>query len=127
MLKYLSYLNLFLGVIFIAILKSNGNYLDLILVLPPLLFNWITLFYFIKNNLRFEKWHLYIGFFNVFLSTISTLITAKLLLEVFSNGAIIFGPPFFLIVIRQIFDFCIIFQFIIAFKTNKKILNTNSK
>ena len=124
MLKYLSYLNLFLGVIFIAILKSNENYLDLTLVLTPLLFNWITLFYFIKNNLRFEKWHLYIGFFSAFLSTISTLITVKLLLEVFSNGAIILGPPFFLTVIRQIFDFFVIFQFIIAFKTNKKILNS---
>ncbi len=126
MLKYISYLNLFLGIIFIAILKSNGNYLDLALMVPALFFNWITLFHFIKNNLRFEKWHIYIGFLNVFFSIISTFLTFQLIIGIYSNNAIIFGPPFFLIVIKQILDFSIIFQFIIAFRANKNILNLNS-
>lgn len=126
MLKYISYLNLFLGVIFVAIFKSNGSYLDLALIVPSLLFNWITLFHFIKNNQRFEKWHIYIGFLNVFFSIVSTLLTSQLIIGLFSSNSVVFGPPFFLIVTRQILDFLIIFQFIIAFRANRKMLNLNS-
>lgn len=123
MLKYYSYLNLFFGIVFIAILKSNGNYLDLALIIPTIFFNWVTLFHFVKNNLRFEKWHLYIGSLSVFFSIISTFITIQLIVGMYANNAILFGPPIFLIVTRQVFDFFVIFQFIIAFKANKKMLS----
>lgn len=120
MLKYLSYLNLFLGIIFIAILKSNNNYLDLALIIPTVIFNWITLFHFIKNNLKFEKWHLYLGFLSVIFSIITILITLQILFGEYFTNALAFGPPQYLIIVKLILDILIIFQFIIAFRANRK-------
>lgn len=127
MLKYISYLNLFLGIIFIAILKSNNNYLDFALIIPSIFFNWVTLFHFIKNSQKFEKWHLYLGFLSVLFSIITTLITFQILYQVYFTNAIVFGPPQYLLITKLIFDFSIISQFIIAYRENKKILNLNSK
>lgn len=114
MLKYISYLNLFLGIIFIAILKSNSNYLDLALIIPAIFFNWVTLFHFIKNSLKFEKWHLYLGFLSLFFSVVSMLITFQVFFETSLTREIIYFS-----VIRLIFDILIIFQFIIAFRANR--------
>jgi len=125
MLKYLSYLNIFFGIIYFAILRSQQNYLDLALVLFPILFNWITLYNLIKNHFKFERWHLIIGFISVLLSILSTTISVKLIFEVSIGKNIILGPPLLLLVSRQIFDCLIILHFIIAYKTNHKILSTN--
>lgn len=122
MLKYLSYLNIFFGIIYFAILRSQQNYLDLASVLFPILFNWITIFTLIKHHLKFERWHLIIGFISVLLSILSTTISVKLILEVSIGKNIILGPPLLLLVIRQIFDCLIILHFIIAYKTSNKIL-----
>ncbi len=114
MLKYLSYLNLFLGIIFIAILKSSNNYLDLALIIPSIFFNWVTLFHFIKNSQKFEKWHLYLGFLSVFFSAISILLTLQIFFETsLSKEIIYFG------VIKLIFDILIILQFLTAFRANR--------
>lgn len=127
MLKYLSYLNLFLGIIFIAISKSNENYLDLASIIPSVFFSWITLFHFIKNNLKFEKWHLFMGFLGVLLSIMSSFITVQILLQLYSNKAVAFSPEFFLASSKQIFDLLAISQFVIAYRANKKMSNLNSK
>ena len=122
MLKYLSYLNLFLGIIFIAILKSNQDYLDLALIVPTVFFNWVTLFHFIKNNLKFQKWHLYVGFLSVFFAIVSMIITLQILLGAFGANAITFGPAIYLLIIRLIFNCLTIIQFTIAFKANRNLL-----
>ncbi len=114
MLKYLSYLNLFLGIIFIAILKNGENYLDLALIVPSIFFNWVTLFHFIRNNLKFEKWHLVLGFLSVFFSLASALLTFQIFLQTsVSNNIIYFG------IARLIFDLLIILQFVLAFRANR--------
>lgn len=127
MLKYISYLNLFLGIIFIAILKNSENYLDIALIIPSIFFNWVTLFHFIKNNLKFEKWHLYLGFLSVLFSTITILITFQILYQVYFANTWFFGPPQYLIIIKLIIDLLIISQFVIAYRENKKMPNLNSK
>ena len=127
MLKYISYLNLFLEIIFIAILKSNNNYLDLALILPSIFFNWVTLFHFLKNSLKFEKWHLYLGFLSVLFSTITLLITFQILYQVYFANTWFFGPPQYLIIIKLIIDLLIISQFVIAYGENKKMPNLNLK
>lgn len=116
MLKYISYLNLFLGIIFIAILESNKNYLDLALIIPSVFFNWVTLFHFIKNSLKFEKWHLYLGFLAVFFSVASMLIIFQVFFETNIPNEIIYFN-----VIRLIFEILVILQFITAFKANKHL------
>lgn len=123
MLKYLSYSNLFLGIIFIAILNTNKNYLDLALILPAVFFNWITLFHFIKNNLRFEKWHLYAGFLSVIFFFITIILTLQIAFGLFSTNALVMGPQLLLVVFRLLFDFCIFFQFILAYKANINLQN----
>ncbi|MGA9651068.1 MULTISPECIES: hypothetical protein [Pedobacter] len=127
MLKYISYLNLFLGIIFIAIFKSSENYLDLALIIPSIFFNWVTLFHFIKNSQKFEKWHLYLGFLSVLFSIITILITIQILFQVNFANASAFGPPQYLIITKLIIDLLIIAQFVIAYRENKKMSNLNLK
>ncbi len=121
MLKFISYLNLFLGIILIAILKSNNNYLDLALILPSIFFNWVTLFHFIKNSLKFEKWHLYLGFLSIFFSAVSILITCQVLLASLSSKEITFGPPIYFVGFRIFFDVLIVLQFVMAFRANRHL------
>lgn len=123
MIKSLSYFNIFFGIVYFVIIKGKGNYLDLITFIPPILFNWLTLFHLIKHNLRFDKWHLYVGYLNVFISIISTIVTIKIIFGVFSNTSIYLGASIYLFLAKQLFDISIIFQFIIAFKENKRILS----
>lgn len=123
MLKYLSYLNLVFAIAFVVILRSNKNYIDLAFLIPSILFNWLSLYQLIKNKLRFDKWHIYIGYFSIFLSIISTIITVKIIFGIFSNTSIYIGPSIYLFLARQLFDISIIFQFITAFKENKRILS----
>ncbi len=122
MLKYLSYFNLVFAIIFFVILKSNKSYIDLCFIAPQILFNWLTLFHLIKNNLRFDKWHLYLGYLSIFTSIVSTIITFMILLEIFSNKSIVLGSMSFLILMRPILDFSVIYQFIVAQKANMKLL-----
>jgi len=121
MLKYISYLNLFLGIIFIAILKSNNSYLDLALFIPSIFFNWVTLFHFIKNSLKFEKWHLYLGFLSVFFSIITIIVTLQIFYKVYFTNVIVFGYHQYLIIAKLIFDFSIISQFVMAFRANRNL------
>jgi len=55
MLKYLSYVNIFLGLVFLGLNKANGGDLFL-LFLPSILFNWLTLNYLLKGFVL-KKWH----------------------------------------------------------------------
>lgn len=55
MLKYLSYINIFLGLVFLGLNKANGGDLFL-LFLPSILFNWLTLNYLLKD-FPLKKWH----------------------------------------------------------------------
>lgn len=124
MLKYLSYLNIFLGIIYFAILRSQQNYLDLIIVPFPVLFSWITLFHLLKNHLKFQRWHIIIGFICVSFSIISTAINIQIVVEIALGKSIIFGPHIFIIALRQIFDLLIFLHFLIAYQTNRKISTT---
>ncbi len=122
MLKFLSYLNLFSGIIFIAILKSNENYLDIALMVPSIFFNWVTLFHFIKNNQKFEKWHLYLGVLGVLFSSIIILLTSQILFEAYNSRNSLVAPPFVIMLVRQMLDVFVIIQFVIAYKANKKLV-----
>jgi len=55
MLKYLSYVNIFFGLVFLGLAKVNNNDLFL-LFLPSILFNWLTLNYLLKG-FALKKWH----------------------------------------------------------------------
>lgn len=116
MLKYISYLNLFLGIIFIAILKSNNNYLDLALIIPSIFFNWVTLFHFIRNSQKFEKWHLYLGFLSLLFSVITILITFQILFGTILSKEIIYFSA-----VRLFFDILIVLQFVMAFRANRHL------
>ncbi len=54
MLKYLSYVNIFLGLVFLGLAKVNGGLF--LLFLPSILFNWLTLNYLLKG-FPLKKWH----------------------------------------------------------------------
>ncbi|MCX2575338.1 hypothetical protein [Pedobacter sandarakinus] len=120
MLKYLSYLNLFLGIIFIALAKNNGDYLDLALLLPTVFFNWLTLFHLLRNDQKFEKWHLYVGILSTFFAIATILIMLQSLFT-FLSREVMGNFPTFIIATRIIFGMLIIYQFVVAFKASKKL------
>ena len=123
MLKYLSYLNLILAIFLFVILRSNKNYIDLTFLIPSILFNWLTIFHLLKNNLSFDKWHFYVGYLSVFLSIVSTIFTLNIILAIFSNTMIYLGPSIDFFLARQVFDILIILQFVLAYKENKKLVS----
>ena len=121
MIKYSSYFNLFIGIILLALSRNNQNSFDFLAILPILLFNWISLFHLLKNNLKFGSWHFYLGYTCIFLSVISIAANGILFTHLFflKNTTIEFS--FFLILIRLIFDISVVFQVITAIKVSKNL------
>lgn len=123
MIKYLSYFNLFIGIILLALSKNNNDSLDFLSILPILLFNWLTLFHVLNKKLKFEKWHLYLGYICIFLSILLMLVNGVLLLQLFETKNLELTFIVLLILIRLVFNFSVIFQVISAIKLNRS-LNT---
>ena len=123
MLKYISYFNLVLAIVLLVMLRSGRKCIDVALLTPSILFNWLTLYHLLKNNLKFAKWHFYVGYISVSLSIISTIFTVILLFEILSNRSIYLGPPINLFLVKLLFDVLTISQFIMAYSGNKKLLN----
>ena len=79
MLKYLSYFNIFLGLVFFGLSKVNGG--DIFLIFLPLIFfNWLTLNYPLKN-FKLEKWHKVIGAISFVYALLSGVTAAYLLVS----------------------------------------------
>ena len=126
MIKFLSYFNLFLGIILLALIKESGNSLDLLAILPILLFSWLTLFHLLKTNLKFANWHVYLGYFCIVLSALSMIDDTLRLLELFGKPIVLdFGLGF--ITFRTLFDVSVIVQVIAALRFNKHLVQPQKK
>jgi hypothetical protein len=124
MLKYLSYINIFLAITFLVIAKNNEHYLEMTLAICSLLFNWLTLFHFIKNNMPYQKWHINFGIIGILYALLSTLtnIQASLDREFFRDTIVLITST------KQLLAISIIIQFILAYKANKLLkADTNSR
>ncbi|MET4080177.1 hypothetical protein ABIB40_000117 [Pedobacter sp. UYP30] len=121
MIKYISYFNLFIGIILLALSNNNKNSLDFLSILPVILFNWITLFHLLKNNLKFKKWHLYLGYTCIFLSILSIIVNVILLVHMLLHGDKAVNLNFYSILTRAFFDLLVVFQVVIAIRLNKRL------
>lgn len=120
MIKLLSYFNLFLGIILLALIKESGNSLDLLAIIPILLFSWLTLFHLLNKNLKFENWHVYVGYFCIVLSILSLADGGLRLSQIFTKS-VVFNYGFGFIIFRTLFDVSVIVQVIVALRHNKSL------
>lgn len=118
MLKFISILNIFIGICFFFLLKSDHNYIDMILISAPILFNFITFSHFLKNNSPFKNWHIMIGAVGVAYAVFSIYIMVAILSnEGFTNFSFLRG-------LLLAFDILIASQFILAIRKNSSLKNT---
>ena len=106
MLKYLSYVNIFLGLVFLGLSKVNGGDL-FILFLPSILFNWLTLNYLLKG-FPLKKWHKVTGAISFAYALISAGYAAYYLLN------LSFGSYSYLFLADFVYGTSTIIQLILA-------------
>ncbi|MGY3052301.1 hypothetical protein ACVWYG_000491 [Pedobacter sp. UYEF25] len=121
MIKYVSYFNLFIGIILLALSKNNQNALDFLSLLPILLFNWLSLFHLLKSNLKFAKWHIWLGYICIFLSVLSVVADGILLAHIFSPKNTPAAFSLLLVVVRLVFDISVVFQVFAVLKFDRNL------
>lgn len=112
MLKYLSYVNIFLGLVFLGLAKVNGGLF--LLFLPSMLFNWLTLNYLLKG-FPLKKWHKVTGAISFTYALISAGYAAYSLLNL---G---FGLYSYLLLTDFIYGASTIFQLILALGKDEQL------
>jgi len=113
MLKYLSYVNIFFGLVFLGLNKANGGNLFL-LFLPSILFNWLTLNYLLRG-FPLKKWHKVTGAISFAYSLLSAGYAAYFILS------LRFGTYSYLLLADFIYGVLTIVQLILALGKDEQL------
>jgi hypothetical protein len=119
MLKYISFITIFIGICFFALLKNEKNYLDMILISFPTLFSYISVNYLVKNKFNLKKWHIAVGIIGMLYSILSIYTSIIIIWKINYRNELVFVS--FINNFHLIFSLFIIFQFIFAIKKNRSL------